>query len=166
MYNDRSRIKIEKPIGHKFFDWLAGLIFISVTLYWIFNFSNLPAEVPMHYNFNGEITRYGSKWESIILPIMTLFMWILCYALEKNPHAMNLPKKINEQNAEVIYRNGVYMISFIKNVMLLIFSFLTFEVVWTSKGNEQFLNLWFFILLIIATIGPTIYYAIKQYKIR
>ena len=166
MLQKHQKIKIEKSLGHKFFDWFAGLIFISVVIYWIFNFSSLPAEVPMHYSFNGEITRYGSKWEMLILPIVTIFLWILCYVMEKNPQVMNVPKKFNANNAEAIYRNGVYMSSVIKNVMLLIFSFLIVEITWTAKGNDQLINIWFFVVMLIATIGPIIYYSIKQYKIR
>jgi len=166
MYTDRPKIKIEKTVGHKFFDWFAGIIFIGVIGYWIFNFSSLPAEVPMHYNFNGEITRYGSKWEMIILPIISVFLWLLCYAIEKNPQYMNVPKKFNAENAEAIYRNGVYMGSVIKNIMLLIFSFLIVEIMWTANGNPSFLNGWFFAVIIGATIIPIIYYGVKQFKIR
>ena len=32
----------------------------------------LPAEIPAHYSFNGEITRWGSKYELLILPLLLL----------------------------------------------------------------------------------------------
>ena len=35
-------------------------------------FSSLPEKIPMHYNFNGEINRWGTKYESFILPIITI----------------------------------------------------------------------------------------------
>ncbi|HHY15750.1 MAG TPA: DUF1648 domain-containing protein [Firmicutes bacterium] len=34
----------------------------------------LPEKVPAHYNFAGEVTRYGSKWEVFILPLITLLI--------------------------------------------------------------------------------------------
>ena len=36
----------------------------------------LPAEIPMHYNAAGEVNRWGSKYEMLLLPLMTLLMGI------------------------------------------------------------------------------------------
>lgn len=33
----------------------------------------LPDTIPAHYDFHGEITRWGSKYESLIFPILTIF---------------------------------------------------------------------------------------------
>ena len=34
----------------------------------------LPAEIPAHYNFAGNVTRYGSKYELLILPVILLLV--------------------------------------------------------------------------------------------
>lgn len=36
----------------------------------------LPDTIPAHYNFHGEITRWGSKYESLIFPVFTIFFWL------------------------------------------------------------------------------------------
>ena len=32
----------------------------------------LPEQIPAHYGFDGQVTRYGSKYESLIIPAITL----------------------------------------------------------------------------------------------
>ena len=34
----------------------------------------LPAEIPAHYDFAGNVTRYGSKYELLILPVILLLV--------------------------------------------------------------------------------------------
>lgn len=36
----------------------------------------LPAEIPMHYNTAGEVNRWGSKYEMLLLPLITLLMGV------------------------------------------------------------------------------------------
>ena len=32
----------------------------------------LPEQIPAHYGFDGQVSRYGSKYESLIIPAITL----------------------------------------------------------------------------------------------
>ena len=34
----------------------------------------LPAEIPVHFDFVGNITRWGSKYELLILPVLLLLV--------------------------------------------------------------------------------------------
>ena len=54
----------------------------------------LPDRIPAHYDFSGNITRYGSKYETLIIPIVAIvlcFFWLLLEKhlmrdAEKGPH--------------------------------------------------------------------------------
>lgn len=50
---------------------LAGIVYVAV------RYAQLPAEIPSHYNFYGEIDGYGSRGTLWIMPIIG----ILCDAL-------------------------------------------------------------------------------------
>jgi uncharacterized membrane protein len=55
----------------------------------------LPDQIPGHYNIDGEITRWGSKYESLFLPVMAaaigLFMiWTTKFSAEKDDYAGKL----------------------------------------------------------------------------
>lgn len=161
-----TELKIKKSSFHVFFDWFAGIVFIGITIYWLIQLSSLPDEVPMHYNAKGEIDRYGSKWETIILPVMTVFLWGMCTLGEKHPSVMNIPKKLTEDNKQEIYTISTHLLSVVKNVSLLIFSFVIFEICWTAKGNTQLLTSWFLPVLLLVILGPIIYYSIRLYKVK
>lgn len=161
-----TELKIKKSPFHVFFDWFAGIVFIGMVVFWLFNLSSLPSEVPMHYNAKGEIDRYGSKWETIILPFISVFLWVMCYFIEKHPSLMNIPKKLTKENEKEIFTISTHLLSVIKNFSLLIFSFLIFEICWTAKGNEQLLSSWFLPVILLVTFVPIIYYSIKLVKVK
>lgn len=54
----------------------------------------LPDKIPAHYGFDGNVTRFGSKYELLIMPIVTIsiaFLWTLLEKhlmkdKEKGPH--------------------------------------------------------------------------------
>lgn len=54
---------------------IIPLIITSVALQF------LPSSVPMHYNFSGEIDRWGSKYEELIFPIIILIMTLFWHLL-------------------------------------------------------------------------------------
>lgn len=42
-------------------------------------FGDLPAKVPIHFDINGDVNRYGSKIEVFILPVITLIVGITSF---------------------------------------------------------------------------------------
>ncbi len=63
---------------------------------------HLPDQIPGHFNGLGEVDRWGSKYEIIILPIIGVFIFALMSLLEKAPHMHNYPKRLNENNVRTI----------------------------------------------------------------
>ena len=55
---------------------IAVLLPLAVTLIWL---PFLPDQVPMHYDFAGNIDGWGSKWENLLLPGVVLLMGIIAY---------------------------------------------------------------------------------------
>ncbi len=58
-------MKIKKIILYIFMYLPLATVFIVLPF--------LPDTIPAHYNFHGEITRWGSKYESLIFPVFTIF---------------------------------------------------------------------------------------------
>lgn len=55
--------------------WIISIIPLIITLA-VLQF--MPSSIPVHYNMAGEIDRWGSKYESLILPViilLTTFFW-------------------------------------------------------------------------------------------
>jgi uncharacterized membrane protein len=57
--------------------WLLLMVLIPV-IYYLFVYNRLPAEIPIHWNYKGEIDRYGSPLILLLIgPAMYLLMMIL-----------------------------------------------------------------------------------------
>ncbi|MDR0936753.1 MAG: SdpI family protein [Oscillospiraceae bacterium] len=60
----------------------------------------LPDSVPAHYGFSGEVDRYGSKYEMLILPIITFLYQIFWIFMEKIGAK---DREKGEQNAKILF---------------------------------------------------------------
>ena len=45
---------------------------------------NIPSVIPLHYNFSGEVTRYGSKYEMLILPVIGIAIAVTLNLLSRS----------------------------------------------------------------------------------
>ena len=64
---------------------------------------NIPSVIPLHYNFSGEVTRYGSKYEMLILPVIGIAI-----AVTLNLLSRSLAKKSERglQNGKILVQIG------------------------------------------------------------
>lgn len=63
--------------NRRFIAWIFSFIPLVITMVVL---PMLPDKIPAHYGFNGNVTRYGSKYEMLLLPIITIligFFWLL-----------------------------------------------------------------------------------------
>ena len=85
---DKS-IKIERNA----LDVLEAIVSLSclvgVSLYLILAWSTIPAQIPAHYNAAGEVNRWGSKSELIVLPIISVLLYGLITLIEHYPQGWN-----------------------------------------------------------------------------
>lgn len=67
-------------------------------------FPFLPEEIPAHYNFAGEVDRWGSKYETLIFPLcivgIGLFMLLMAKIAGKN-------EKDGKNNEKIVFYTGM-----------------------------------------------------------
>lgn len=94
------------------------IIFIFLPLIiTLISLNYLPDLIPAHYGFNGEVTRWGSKYESLILPILCVVICIISlictnYAAKK-PENKNNIKSLNACTIVLAITFNVLTISFL-----------------------------------------------------
>ncbi|ADU32235.1 DUF1648 domain-containing protein [Evansella cellulosilytica] len=116
--------KLEKSTFERVISFLSMLIFLGSLAFLALVWGDIPDRVPAHFNFSGEVTRHGSQWELLILPIIGLVIYLSMHLLEKYPHMHNYPIEITESNAEEAYKISRSMLGMLKNTILVIFSFI------------------------------------------
>lgn len=139
----RPKIKIPKTGSEWIWDIIGLLFYAGSIVFLFFVWNRLPDEVPAHYNAVGEVDRWGSKWELLILPGIGAFILFFMQVLEKYPELHNYPKRFNEVNAKQFYLQSRKIINQIKNSCLIIFAIILFESVSIALGWGIGFGKWF-----------------------
>lgn len=162
----RPVLKIPKTKGEFIFDIIGITSFCLSILFLILQWSDIPDQVPGHFNGAGEVDRWGSKYELFILLTIGVFLFILFSLLEKAPHMHNYPKRLNEQNVEQFYLQSRKILNVTKNCCLLLFAFLIVQIVRVANGDIDSLGVWFLpvsLVVILGSVGIGVY---KQLRIQ
>ncbi len=115
--------------------WIATFIPLIVTLSVI---SFLPAEVPMHYDAYGNIDRWGSKYEQLIFPVVTIgmsvFMQIMILFYEKSVDKTDDDKKRAELTSNI---NVLYIVSIATTIMFLVLQCVFLYMAWIATPDSK-----------------------------
>lgn len=162
----RPILKLPKTKSEKLWDYIGCGIFILSILYLIIMWGEIPEEIPGHFNGAGEVDRWGSKIELFILPFIGAFLWILLSLLEKAPHMHNYPARLNENNVKAFYLNSRKTLNVIKNLCLIIFAVITFQIVRIAIGEIETIGWWLLPIILIGTAIPIMKGIVATFKIK
>jgi len=156
MHDYRPEMSLPKTTLQKIANGIGYGVFIISVLYSILNLPTLPSDVPIHFNFAGEVDGWGSKYVLLLLPFIGVVTVLALAAVEKRPHMHNYPQHINETNVRQFYEISIRTANLIKSGTLIIFGLLQIEIVLAAKessvtfGNILFGAMIVFLILPIA----------------
>lgn len=162
----RPKIRISKTKSEWVWDVIGYTCYIGSIVFLLTIWNRLPNQVPAHFNLAGEVDRWGSKWELIILPIIGGITLIIMQFLEKHPEVHNYPSRLNESNAPQFYLLSRKMLNQVKNMCSLIFTAIILESVTIALKWGKGFGVWFLPVLIIAAFIPLMIGLIQQRKIK
>lgn len=162
----RPKIRISKTKSEWVWDVIGYTCYIGSIVFLLTIWNRLPNQVPAHFNLAGEVDRWGSKWELIILPIIGGITLIIMQFLEKHPEVHNYPSRLNESNAPQFYLLSRKMLNQVKNMCSLIFTAIILESVTIALKWGKGFGVWFLPVLIIAAFIPLVIGLIQQRKIK
>ena len=160
------KIRIPKSTSEIIWDIIGYSSYFGSIILLLVVWGMLPDQVPGHYNAVGEVDRWGSKWELLILPLVGAFILILMTVLEKFPEAHNYPGRLNESNAEQFYLHSRKLVNQLKNICIVIFSLIELESVSIALGWSGGFGVWFLPVAIIGIFIPMIIGILKQRRIK
>ena len=159
----QPKLTIPKTRFESVLDAIGITIFIMTLGYLFFHFGSLPDQVPGHFNAVGEVNRWGSKMELIILPVIGGSMWLLFTVLEKYPHTFNYVN-LRANNLEAQYKNGRLMLNVLKNETVLLFSLLTYLTIQIALGEAEGLGPWFLPLFMGVIMGSLLVFVVRMLR--
>ncbi|KGR85000.1 DUF1648 domain-containing protein [Lysinibacillus odysseyi] len=155
MDSNRPKVHIEKTTLTKFADILGNAGILVMILLVALNWGSLPDTVPTHFNGAGDADGWGSKFTLLILPVIAIFLHILLGVVERKPHLHNYPVRLTEENAPLFYAESVKIINLTKNIIALMFAYITYHIIRGALNGSDQLNiigLAIFIILLFLVI--------------
>lgn len=138
---------------------VGSLLLLGMIIFIFTKWNQIPDQVPGHYNAMGEIDRWGSKIEIIILPLMSIFIYAMITGFSFFPQTWNIPVKISDFNKEEIYKYAMSLLIFMKVEVVGMFFYITYFTVTGQPLPSYFLPVQ--LLVIFATL---IYFIILMSK--
>ena len=138
---------------------LCLILLIGITLWLTIFWDRIPDQVPMHYDFAGNINRWGKKSEMLLLPVMAWLLYLLLTVIERFPKIWNTGVTVTEENREWVYTSLLHLISTMKFIIVCIFTWL---IVQTPLGIS--LPGWFMIVVLLAVFGNMGFWLGEVYK--
>lgn len=134
---------------------------VGLTVYLVAAWASIPAKVPMHYDAVGNIDRWGSKGELLIVPIMSWFLYLMISGLECIPAIWNTGVKVTEENKCRVYRVLKYLVKSLKLIMVVDFSYLTLNSI-CGKALPG----WFTLVVMAALFGDLFFWIWRLCKVK
>lgn len=164
-------MKANQPVLHlpktgveKMMDRISLLLIVINMIYLIGVWNTLPEQVPIHYNFKGQVDGWGGKSVIWLLPTISFILWFGLTMMERVPHFFNYPIEITEKNAAFQYKNARMMSVFLKVEMILFFLYTSWESVHVAKGNEGGLGVAELPILLILILGSIAFFVTRSLR--
>lgn len=135
---------------------LAVLLQILFLGFFIYYYPSITGEVPVHYNFWGEVDAYGTK-ESVWIPLLCNWaVFALLSVLLRYPQHYNYPVRQTEHNRESLYAQGQVLVAQVSLYSSLMFFSVCGAVLVSAEHFPMWLSL-LIVLLIFGHIGFAFY---------
>jgi len=160
----RPKIRIELTTADKAVEILGWFALLTIWIFTIASYSNLPDTIPIHYNGAGKADGFGSKINILILPFIATILFVGMTIANKFPHVFNYPTKITEENALRQYTNATRMMRYLKLVLVVLFSLIAFKTIQNTWGQSAGLGVWFLPLTMGLIFIPLTCFIIKSFR--
>lgn len=130
----------------KAYRWILALVLLSFVIAGVF-LALAPEQIPVHYNASGQIDRWGSKYEYLVMPVLTAvfagFMaWVAGYERKKD----------RESNERVVAGMTVWVLTLF-NVLWLFFMVKAVKIAQTGEAAQE-LSVRGMMILLMASFIP------------
>lgn len=163
---DRPIINIPKTKSERILDTLGYSAYFGSISFLVIIWRWLPNEIPAKFNGLGEIDRWGSKWELLLLPILGSFILLIFQMIEKYPTVHMYPKRFNKSNAKQFYLASRKLCNQSKNMISLTFALIIFYSISIALGWIQGLGIFFIVIIVIGLGIPILLGIIRFIRIK
>ncbi|MDX1940346.1 MAG: DUF1648 domain-containing protein [Saprospiraceae bacterium] len=151
-----ERPKLDIPISDAA-RWLQRIIFLAIIASFVLvgmNYSQLPDQIPVHFDFSGQPDDWGSKIMIWVLPIIMSAMVALFLWLCQRPHQLNYPVKITPENAAYYYKKTQWVLRWLSFLVSIMTIYVTWKTIQIASGKAAQVDSWF-LWIFLSLIGAS-----------
>ena len=160
----RPRLNIPRTQLEVFCDLIAAAVVIGITVYLIATWASLPAKIPVHFNFAGQVDRWGSRNVLFSIFAVMLAMYIGLSVLQRFPHIYNYPFGLTPKNVHRQYQVARQLLTLIKTEVVCLFAFIQWQTASVARGRGETLGVWFLPVMMLVLFGTIAYYFVQAFK--
>jgi uncharacterized membrane protein len=129
------------------------LVCISWGLYFQ-NISALPEQIPIHFNIQGNVDRYGSKSSLMWLAILSTCTVLGLLILSRFPSYINYPIKITAENAPFEYQKGKTVLAVVNALTAALLTYILYRLSQVNTSGVENLGPIFYVLVGTIMVFP------------
>ena len=154
-------MKIKNSAADIIMEVLGLIMLIGTPLYLFISWPSIPDKLPMHYNFAGEIDRWGGKGEILFLVVLWWIMYLVISAVERFPQIWNTGVKVTAANQARVYRTLKYMVVSLKLIVTADFAYMIVNITLCRP-----LGGWFTPVFLVLVFGDMAFWIIRLVRCR
>jgi uncharacterized membrane protein len=145
---------------------LTIFLLIALTLEAIAGVIWLPDRIPVHYNFQGEVDRYGSPATLLILPGVGLFIAFIMRLPRSIPvEMMNFPGPRTPENIARQLENGNLLMASLRPLIITMFLVIQTQSIWSVAFGKTYLIRWLLPVLLTIMFLMIGFFLRRAYKL-
>jgi uncharacterized membrane protein len=143
---------------------LIGLGMEAWITYWaFFGPERLPERIPIHFDGAGNPNGWGHPRTFLILPLVTLGLYLVITLVAQFPAALNYPVRVTAENRARLERLALEMVTWLKVELVWLFVGIQWFTIDAARSGRGVLP-WFFpvgIAVVFLTIG---WYLVSMFR--
>jgi len=139
---------------------VGAISFLYMIAQLIVEYPEINDQVAIYFNSSGKADDWGDKSTLLILPIVTISLYVGMTVLTRYPYVFNYPVQITEENATKQYQLAKSLIIMLKAGIAGIFAFIQYQTIRISSGDAEGLGSFFIIVVMLVSSSPIVLYII------
>lgn len=157
----RPRLDIPRTQLEVVCELIAAAAVIGTLAYLAAIWSLLPARIPAHFNFAGEVDRWAGRNSLLSLLGVMLAMYSGFTILQRFPHIYNYPFGLTPENVHRQYQLARQLLTLVKALIVCIFGFMQWQMIQVAEKQSGVLSIWIMPVMIVALVGITLHYFVQ-----
>lgn len=133
------KIKLPATLYQRILGILSFLFLMGQFICLILRWNHMPDEIPTHFGLNGRVDAYGTKGSVLLLPVISILIYLLILFVEKFPELWNVPGHVTPENMGWIYGNVKSMLASTKLGVCFIFFYINYCTVFSRNLGAWFM---------------------------